>query len=159
MKLFLTSLLIMGCACFASADSPVAATESQKSHLQKRVQAALVSKDAKALLSLYCLDRTEPSTLEGLERRAIPEMLKGEYLDSSFTEVPPDALQTYILKGVTYSPNLTPVIALVVKFKVPAAPVSFKTSGPSSITMILGIKDGSLLNVCSAPNSPPGTHP
>ncbi|MGC3989824.1 MAG: hypothetical protein QM796_09140 [Chthoniobacteraceae bacterium] len=158
MKYFPLFLLLLS-GDFGLATNPsLEPTGPQQAAFLAQVESAFKAKDAAAIEKLYCLDGTAPRVRNNLEKYAIPEMLKGEYSNAEFAPVEATAAKGYTLKGVAYVPNLPPVIELVIHFK-PSSSLSFKTSGPSSITMILGLKDGALFNVTAVPAAAAGSPP
>ena len=146
MKHALTIFAFLLCATFHAAAAP---TPAQEAAFVTRVEKAFTTKDASALLSVYCLDRIDPELRDQIEKQLIPKLLTLDYSSVELIRLPPDIAAPYTARGVTYKPNLKPLKALVIRFRKAPPPAL------DSMTMIIGMKDHSLAFALPAPISTP----
>ena len=146
MKYILLLFTVFLVATFCPAAEP---DVSKEADFVARVEKAFTSKDAAALLSLYCFDRTEPPLRQMTEKQLIPELLKHEFVSAELSPLAPDMGAPYTLRCVSYAPNLKPVKSLIVRFK-KSSPTT-----PDSSTMLVGMKDGAFAIVLAAPEPKP----
>lgn len=142
------TLLALALAAWLSACGGGAQTPQE---LAGRYAEAHEAHDLEALRRLVCWDRVSASTRASIERQIETE-LDRDIAAVRLEELSGDFELEYALDGVTYRPNLEPVRRLRIEF----APVAEgQPSRSTSMSFLVGVKDGAYLITAVAPVTEP----
>jgi hypothetical protein len=115
--------------------------------LAARYQRAHEAQDLDALRSLVCWDRVDEATRDSVERQIEKEL--GRAIEAVRVEPLSEGFELeYTLDGVTYRPNLEPMRRIRIEF---APPEEGEASASSSMSFLVGERDGAYLITTAAP--------